>query len=106
MSNSSDNPVFEIALAYQKTAALIAAVKLDIFTIIGAEAMSLDDLVSRTGASARGLRILCDYLTVIGLLEKQDSRYTSGNISRTFLDQIGPPRHGQNSRFRSGAGNP
>ena len=90
MSNSSDNPVFEIALAYQKTAALIAAVKLDIFTIIGAEAMSLDNLVSRTGASARGLRILCDYLTVIGLLEKQDSRYTSANISRTFLDESAP----------------
>lgn len=90
MSNSSDNPVFEIALAYQKTAALIAAVKLDIFTIIGAEAMSLDNLVSRTGASARGLRILCDYLTVIGLLEKQNSRYTSANISRTFLDKSAP----------------
>ena len=72
MNGSAGNPVFDIAMSYQKTAALIAAVKLDIFTIIGAESASLHDLVTRTGASDRGLRILCDYLTVIGLLKKQE----------------------------------
>ena len=90
MSDSAENPVFEIAMAYQKTAALIAAVKLDIFTTIGAEVMSLDDLASRTGASGRGLRVLCDYLTVIGLLKKQDSRYALTHISKTFLDESAP----------------
>jgi hypothetical protein len=90
MSDSLENPVFEIAMAYQKTAALIAGVKLDIFTTIGVKAMSLDDLVSRTGASVRGLRILCDYLTVIGLLKKQDSHYALTQISRTFLDESAP----------------
>ena len=32
--------------------------------------MTLESLVSRTGASGRGLRILCDYLTVVGLLKE------------------------------------
>ncbi len=77
-------------MAYQKTAALIAATKLDIFTTIGAEMVSLDNLVSRTGASDRGLRILCDYLTVIGLLKKQDSHYALTQIARTFLDESSP----------------
>jgi hypothetical protein len=90
MSDSAENPVFEIAMAYQKTAALVAAVKLDIFTTIGAEAMSVGDLASRTGASDRGLRILCDYLTVIGLLKKQGSHYTLTLISKTFLDESAP----------------
>jgi hypothetical protein len=91
MSDSSENPVFDIAMAYQRTAALIAAVKLDIFTQIGAETMSLDDLVSRTGASRRGLRILCDYLTVLGLLDKkQGSYYFLTNVARTFLDERPP----------------
>jgi len=53
-----------------KTAALIAAVKLNIFTMIDEETVSVGDLVSRTGASRRGLRILCDYPTVVGLLKK------------------------------------
>ena len=90
MSDSSENPVFEIAMAYQKTAALIAAVKLDIFSAIGAETMSLEDLAQRTNASVRGLRILCDYLTVIGLLRKQDSRYSLTHIAKTFLDESAP----------------
>jgi hypothetical protein len=90
MTDLFENPVFDIALAYQKTAALIAAVKLDIFTIIGAEKMSLDQLVSHTGASDRGLRILCDYLTVIGLLKKQDSLYSLTQTAKTFLDEAAP----------------
>jgi len=90
MADSSENPVFEFALAYQKTAALIAAVKLDIFTKIGAGTTSLEDLASRTESSVRGLRILCDYLTVIGLLEKQHSNYLLSQISKTFLDESSP----------------
>jgi hypothetical protein len=35
MSDISANPVFDAAMAYQRTAALVAAVKLDIFTAIG-----------------------------------------------------------------------
>jgi hypothetical protein len=95
MSDSSKDPVFDIALAYQKTAALIAAVRLDIFTLIGSETKSLDDLVSRTGASRRGLRILCDYLTVIDLLKKQDSHYLLTPIARTFLDESSPFARGK-----------
>ena len=90
MSNSTENPVFEIALAYQRTAALIAAVKLDIFTAIGSNTVSLDELARRTGASNRGLRILCDYLTVIGLLDKQEQDYSLKHIARTFLDEGAP----------------
>jgi hypothetical protein len=90
MSVSPENPVFNIATAYQKTAALIAAVKLDIFTIIGSEIVSLQDLAARTRASVRGLRILCDFLTVGGLLKKQESSYSLTQISRTFLDESAP----------------
>jgi hypothetical protein len=51
MSDTPENPVFDIAIAYQRTAALMAAVKLDIFTIFGSETMALDDLASRASAS-------------------------------------------------------
>ena len=95
MIDSSENPVFDIAMAYQKTAALIAAVKLDIFTVIGRETLSLDDLISRTGAAGRGLRILCDFLTVLGLLNKHDRRYSLTNIARTFLDESSPFARGK-----------
>ena len=90
MSDTSENPVFDIAMAYQRTAALIAAVKLDIFTLIGSNTLSVDNLASQTGASGRGLRILCDYLTVLGLLRKQDLHYSLTHTARTFLDASSP----------------
>lgn len=95
MNDSSENPVFQIVNSYQRTAALIAAVKLDLFTAIGSKTMSLDELVSKTAASDRGLRILCDYLTVIGLLNKQGLRYSLTHIAKTFLDESSPLAMGQ-----------
>jgi hypothetical protein len=95
MSELYENSIFDIAAAYQKTAALIAAVELNIFSIIGPETTSLDDLVSRTGASGRGLRILCDYLTVLGLLQKQQGHYSLTPVARTFLDEASPFARGK-----------
>jgi len=99
MADSFENPVFDIAIAYQRTAALVAGVKLDIFTLIGSQTMSLDDLVSKTGASKRGLRILCDYLTVIGLLQKQDSHYSLTRVAGMFLDEASPFATGRSVDF-------
>jgi predicted nicotinamide N-methyase len=86
----TDASVFEIALAYQKTAALTAAVKLDLFSLIGKGSMTVDALASATDASPRGLRILCDYLTVIGLLQKQGSNYNLPPAAGRFLDRSSP----------------
>ncbi|MFL6798579.1 MAG: class I SAM-dependent methyltransferase [Xanthobacteraceae bacterium] len=84
------NPVFENALAYHRTAALVAAVKLDLFSAIGAGATTADAIAAKTDASARGVRILCDFLTVIGLLQKQDMRYSLTAGSARFLDRSSP----------------
>jgi 2-polyprenyl-3-methyl-5-hydroxy-6-metoxy-1,4-benzoquinol methylase len=90
MTEAAENPVFENALAYQKTAALIAAQKLDIFTAIGSGMMSADSLAARVSASPRGVRILCDMLTTINLLKKQDGRYALTHSSSMFLDAASP----------------
>ena len=57
--DSWDNLVYDAMLAYRKTAALTAAVKLDIVTLIGGGAVSSDALAEKTAASSRGMRILC-----------------------------------------------
>src|SRR5258708_3569514 len=85
-----DSIVFETALAYHRTAALTAAVKLDIFSLIGAGSTTVDALALKTDASPRGLRILCDYLTVIGLLQKQDFNYNLTPAAGRFLDRSSP----------------
>jgi hypothetical protein len=58
-------------LGYQKTSALKAAIELDLFSALAAAGGDLAQVSERTGASERGIRILCDYLTVKGFLEKK-----------------------------------
>ncbi|MFL5208971.1 MAG: methyltransferase dimerization domain-containing protein, partial [Microvirga sp.] len=62
-------------LGFQKTAALKAALALDLFTAIGKGGETAAALASRVNASERGVRILCDYLTVAGHLEKYGDAY-------------------------------
>src|SRR5262249_16548789 len=48
------------------------------------------DLATGCGASPRGVRILADYLTVIGFLRKSGERYELTPDSRVFLDRRSP----------------
>jgi 2-polyprenyl-3-methyl-5-hydroxy-6-metoxy-1,4-benzoquinol methylase len=95
--------VFETLTAYQRTAALRTAIELDLFRAIGEGPGDAADLAERCAASVRGIRILCDYLTVIGLLNKEDGRYVHSATSRAFLDPRSPACIASIARF---LGNP
>jgi ubiquinone/menaquinone biosynthesis C-methylase UbiE len=88
--DSWDNPAYEAALGYQKTAALTAAVKLDIVTSIGGGALTSEVLAEKTATSPRGMRILCDLLTVMGLLRKEDGAYSVTEPAKRYLDPSSP----------------
>jgi ubiquinone/menaquinone biosynthesis C-methylase UbiE len=81
---------FETMNAYQRTAALKAAIELDLFTAIGEGARTAAALAQRCEASERGMRILCDYLVVIGFLTKDENRYGLTPDSAAFLDRRSP----------------
>jgi 2-polyprenyl-3-methyl-5-hydroxy-6-metoxy-1,4-benzoquinol methylase len=83
----SPDRVFETLNAYQQTAALKAAVELDLFTLIGEGANTVSALAKRIQAPDRGIRILCDYLTVMGFLVKTGDRYHLTADSAVFLDK-------------------
>jgi phosphohistidine phosphatase SixA len=76
--------------AYQRSAALKGALDLDLFTAIGRSGETAAILASRCGASPRGTRILCDYLTVAGFLIKRGDRYALTADSARFLDRGSP----------------
>ncbi|SPF43968.1 Methyltransferase type 12 [Candidatus Sulfopaludibacter sp. SbA4] len=91
--------VFETLLAYERTAALRAAIELDLFRAIGEGLDDVDSLAQRCSASPRGIRILCDYLTIIELLTKKDGRYGHTPTSAAFLDPRSPSCIASISRF-------
>ena len=83
----SADRVFEILNAYQQTAALKAAIELDVFTLIGEGENTAGSLAKRIQAPDRGIRILCDSLAVMGFLVKVQDRYHLTADSAVFLDQ-------------------
>lgn len=81
---------FQTARAYQNSAALKSAIELDIFTIIGEGASEAGEIAKRCGAAERGVRILCDYLVLLGFLTKTSSKYALTPDSAAFLDRRSP----------------
>lgn len=91
--------VYETLNAYQNTAALKAAIELDIFTAIGEGADTVALLAKRCQGTERGIRILCDYLTIIGFLTKKEQRYALTAESAQFLDRRSADYQGTSSGF-------
>lgn len=90
---------FETVNAYQRTEVIKAAIELDLFTAIGEGRETAQALAERCRASERGMRILCDYLVVLGFLTKEAGRYGLTPDSAMFLDQRSPAYVGGITRF-------
>lgn len=90
---------FETMFAYQRTAALKAAIELDVFTAIGDGEGTAADVAARCKASERGIRILCDNLTIIGFLTKTGNAYRLTAEAELFLTTRSPAYLGGASEF-------
>ena len=93
--NSAEAPltpglIFEMLQAHQRTAALKAAIDLDVFRAVGEGPGDVASIARHCAASERGIRILCDFLTIYGILVKQDGRYRHTPTSAAFLDPRSP----------------
>lgn len=85
--------------AYQKTAALKAAIELDVFTQIAKRAVTARQLAEACRSSLRGIEILCDYLVTHGFLCKSDGRYELTPDSDFFLNRESPAYLGGTLEF-------
>lgn len=90
---------FETVTAYQRTAALKAAVDLDLFTIIDEAPASAAAIAARAGAAPRATRMLCDFLTLIGFLRKEGDVYRLTRDSAVFLSTRSPAYMGGTIHF-------
>jgi 2-polyprenyl-3-methyl-5-hydroxy-6-metoxy-1,4-benzoquinol methylase len=91
--------VFDALLSFQRSAALKSAIDLNLFTLIDEGARTVSALAQKCGAPERGIRILCDYLTIQGLLEKQDGAYQLVPESAAFLSRRSPAYLGTTTQF-------
>ncbi|MEI9967364.1 MAG: class I SAM-dependent methyltransferase [Terracidiphilus sp.] len=82
--------VFDMMQAHQRTAALKTAIDLDVFTAVGAGPGDAASIARHAKASERGIRILCDFLVINGVLAKENGKYRHTPTSAAFLDPRSP----------------
>ena len=82
--------IFNTLNAYQQTLALRAAVELDVFTAIADGATDVVSIARKTGAAERGIQTLCNFLTILGFLTKENGRYALTQESNIFLNKRSP----------------
>ncbi|MBO3462263.1 methyltransferase domain-containing protein [Aetokthonos hydrillicola Thurmond2011] len=103
MSDDSKTPSPALFLntvnAYQRTRAISAAIELEIFTTIGEGIESVQSLAQKCQTSERGMRILCDYLVILGFLVKEAQSYGLTPDSAMFLDRRSKAYMGDSVEF-------
>lgn len=101
ISGPRPNPgnIFDSLNAYQRSEALKTAIELDMFSAIGSGNHTVDSIAKAVNAPSRGVRILCDYLTIGGHLVKDGDQYSLTLDSATFLDKKSPAYLGGTVHF-------
>jgi 2-polyprenyl-3-methyl-5-hydroxy-6-metoxy-1,4-benzoquinol methylase len=101
LANPTPNPgiIFENLMAHQRSAALLTAIEIGLFAALGEGPCSSTQLAQRCETSERGMRILCDFLTIVGLVAKQDGLYRHTPSSAMFLDPRSPASLHSTARF-------
>lgn len=89
-SRPTPERIFNALNAYQQTAALRTAIELDVFSVIGTGANTAAAIAAKTGAAEKGVRVLCDFMTIHGFLNKEQGKYALTQESALFLDRKSP----------------
>ena len=81
---------FNAVNAYEQTEAMKAALELEIFTAIAEGNITAATIAKRCEASERGVRTLCDFLSIHSFLTKEEAQYALAPDSALFLDRRSP----------------
>jgi 2-polyprenyl-3-methyl-5-hydroxy-6-metoxy-1,4-benzoquinol methylase len=79
--------IHQALTSYQLAMAMKGAIELDVFTHVAAGAATSSSIAQLCGGTEKGVRVLCDYLTVHGFLTKVDGRYAVAPDVEPFLDR-------------------
>jgi hypothetical protein len=89
--------------AYEQTEAMKTAVELEVFTAIAEGNTTAAAIAKRCEASDRGVRVLCDFLTIHGFLTKDGTQYGLTQDSAVFLNRKSPAYVGGVNRVSADA---
>ncbi len=84
--------LLNISGSYWQACTLHAGVRLEIFTVIGEDQVTGEEIARRLAGDVRGVTTLLNALAAMDLLTKQGEQYANTEMSKTFLVK-GSPRY-------------
>jgi SAM-dependent methyltransferase len=92
MAEGPWNPgtLMKVSGAYWESFPLHVAVDLDVFTLIGENSLSGEEIALRWGGNPRSVKMLLDAIAAMGLLEKKKNRYANTEAAKAFLVKTSP----------------
>jgi SAM-dependent methyltransferase len=82
--------ILELARGFMDCRVFLSAAELDLFTLLAPAPLPIQEVENRTGADCRGLTILLDALSAMGLLEKREEGYRCPPSVSRFLSADAP----------------
>jgi SAM-dependent methyltransferase len=89
-SDSSTQAILGLAQGFMESRILLSAAGLNIFTILKSTPLSAQEVATRIGADTRALSMLLDAVAAMGLLVKQEGRYSCEQPVARFLAEDSP----------------
>lgn len=80
----------ELANLFRKSRALLSAFELDLFTALGQESLSAEELAAAVGADARGVDRLLNACAGLGLVRKDEDLFSNTPESLRYLSAKSP----------------
>ena len=92
MNTQEWNPgsLLETSGYYWRTCTLHAGVKLDVFTAIGDNQLTIKEIAQKLNADQRGVTMLLNALTAMNLLRKKVDKYSNTTTGKSFLSKDSP----------------
>jgi C-methyltransferase len=97
----SAEPIMQMLQGYQVSGILRSGIELGVFDRLADGATAAGEVASAVGADERGMRILLDALSALGLVQADGGTYRLTPLSQTFLVSSGPTYIGALSRVFS-----
>jgi hypothetical protein len=81
----SPGRILQLSGSYWETCTLHAAVKIGLFTLLGDDSLDGEEIARRVKGDSRGVSMLLNALTVMGLLSRSGGQYANTHAARSFL---------------------
>ena len=81
----TEDSVLGLARDFMASRVLLSAAELDLFTLLSLKPLTAEEIAAETKTRLRGISILLDALSALGLLVKKDGRYRTESSAVPLL---------------------